>query len=60
VVIGARFALQVFHVLFLAFDDWIRLGNLNDEKAVRAENSRGKLIAATVISTASFAFWMGR
>ena len=35
ITIGALFALQCFHVLFLALHDWIPLGSLNDVKAVR-------------------------
>ena len=52
----ALFALQVFHVLFLALHDWIPHGGLNDVKAVRAQNSRGKLLSGTLISTTPFAF----
>ncbi|HEY2108980.1 MAG TPA: hypothetical protein VGH17_03710 [Candidatus Acidoferrales bacterium] len=54
--LGALFVLQVFHVLFLLLHDWIPLGKLNDTKAARAEVSSGKLLAATLISTAPFAF----
>src|SRR5579863_4245049 len=56
VAIWALFVLQVFHVLLLALHDWIHLGSLNDLKAVRAENSLGKLIAGTLISATPFAF----
>lgn len=54
VAIDILFALQCFHVLFLALHDWIPLGTLNDVKAVRAENSIQKLLAATLISTAPY------
>lgn len=54
--IWGLFVLQVFHVLFLSLHDWMPLGSLNDLRAVQAENSRGKLIAGTLISTAPFAF----
>jgi hypothetical protein len=54
--VGALFVLQIFHVLFLSLHDWIPLGKLNDPKAVRATISSGKLLAATLISTAPFAF----
>jgi hypothetical protein len=54
--VGALFVLQIFHVLFLSLHDWIPLGKLNDPKAVRATISGGKLLAATLISTAPFAF----
>jgi hypothetical protein len=37
---GALFAFQCFHVLFLALHDWIRLGTFNDVKAVREANPR--------------------
>jgi hypothetical protein len=47
--------LQIFHVAFLALHDWMPLGRLNDVKAVRTENPRGKLLLGTVISTAPFA-----
>jgi hypothetical protein len=53
--VGALFALQAFHVLFLALHDWIPLGRLNDVKGVRAANSGSKLLAATLISLAPFA-----
>ena len=47
--------LQAFHVLFLALHDWVPLSPLNDINAVRAENSRTKLIVGTLISTVPFA-----
>ena len=56
VTVGALFVLQTFHVLFLSLHDWIPLGNLNDPKAVRATIPGHKLLAATLISTAPFAF----
>jgi hypothetical protein len=56
VTVGALFVLQTFHVLFLSLHDWIPLGNLNDLKAVRATIPGRKLLAATLISTAPFAF----
>jgi hypothetical protein len=59
VTVGALFVLQFFHVLFLLLHDWIPLGKLNDPKAVRAEVSSGKLLAASLISTAPFAFGLG-
>lgn len=55
VAIDALFALQCFHVLFLALHDWIPLGSLNDIKAVRAANQFHKLVAGTLISLAPFA-----
>jgi hypothetical protein len=55
-MLTALIVLQIFHVLFLCLHDWIPLGNLNDIAAVRAENSIGKLIAGTLISTTPFAF----
>jgi hypothetical protein len=45
ITIGALFALQSFHVLFLALHDWIPLGSLNDLKAVRSANPIHKLVA---------------
>jgi hypothetical protein len=56
VTVGALFLLQIFHVLFLSLHDWIPLGRLNDPKAVRATVSGRKLLIATLISTAPFAF----
>ena len=47
--------LQCFHVLFLAFHDWIPLGALNDVKAVRAANPGRKLLVGTFISVVPFA-----
>jgi hypothetical protein len=55
VAMGALFALQCFHVLFLALHDWIPLGKLNNVKAVRAANPGRKLVAATLISLTPFA-----
>jgi len=56
ITMGVLFALQCFHVLFLALHDWIPLGTLNDLKAVRAVNPIGKLVAGTLISLLPFAF----
>jgi hypothetical protein len=57
--VDVLFALQCFHVLFLALHDWIPLGTLNDVKAVRAENPGSKLATATIISTLPFAIPLG-
>lgn len=54
--VRALLALQCFHVAFLALHDWIPLGNLNDIRAVRAENSTTKLLVGTFVSTLPFAF----
>jgi hypothetical protein len=54
ITIGALFALQCFHVLFLALHDWIPLGSLNDVKAVRSANPIHKLIGGTLISLIPF------
>ena len=59
IAIDVLFALQCFHVLFLALHDWIPLGTLNDVKAVRAANPVGKLAAAAIISTVPFAIPLG-
>jgi hypothetical protein len=56
---GALFALQCFHVLFLALHDWIPLGTFNDVKAVRATYPVRKLVAGTVISLTPFAIGLG-
>jgi hypothetical protein len=53
------FALQCFHVLFLALHDWIPLGRLNDVNAVRATVTRQKLITGTLISLVPFAIGLG-
>ena len=53
--LGALFALQCFHVLFLALHDWIPLGTFNDVKAVREANPGRKLVAATLINLIPFA-----
>ena len=55
VSMGALFALQCFHVIFLALHDWVPLGKLNDVKAARAANPGRKLLAATLISLTPFA-----
>lgn len=52
--IGALFALQCFHVLFLALHDWIPLGPLNDVNTVRTANPLHKLLAGTLISSTPF------
>ncbi len=49
------FALQCFHVIFLALHDCVPLGKLNDVKGVRAANPGRKLLAATLISVTPFA-----
>ncbi len=54
------FALQLFHVLFLALHDWVPLGRFNDVTAVRDENPRGKLLFATAMSTVPFAALLWR
>ena len=59
IALGALFALQCFHVLFLALHDWIPLGTLNDVKAVPKANPDRKLVAATLISLTPFAFGLG-
>jgi len=55
VAMGALFALQCFHVLFLGLHDWIPLGTFNDVRAVREANPGRKLLAATLISLTPFA-----
>jgi hypothetical protein len=55
IAMAALFALQCFHVLFLALHDWVLLGPLNDVKAVRVANPRRKLVAGTLISLTPFA-----
>ena len=55
IAMAALFALQCFHVLFLALHDWIPLGSLNDVKAVRVANPVHKLVAGTLISLIPFA-----
>jgi hypothetical protein len=52
---AALFALQCFHVLFLALHDWVPLGTLNDVKAVRVANPGRKLVAGALISLTPFA-----
>lgn len=59
IAIDVLFALQCFHVLFLALHDWIPLGTLNDVKAARAANPGSKLAVATIISTIPFAIPLG-
>jgi hypothetical protein len=48
-------ALQGFQVLFLALHDWIPLGRLNNVAAARSENSAGRLLRTTLISTVPYA-----
>jgi hypothetical protein len=55
IIQSVLFALQCFHVLFLALHDWIPLGTLNNLNGVRATNSRHKLITGTLISLIPFA-----
>jgi hypothetical protein len=55
VAMSALFALQCFHVPFLALHDWIPLGTFNDVRAVREANPGRKPLAATLISLTPFA-----
>jgi hypothetical protein len=48
-------ALQIFVVLFIALHDWVPLGPFNDVQAVQAADSRARLMAVTILSTAPFA-----
>jgi hypothetical protein len=57
--INVSFALQCFHVLFLALHDWVPLGRLNDVKAARGANPGGKLAVGTIISVIPFAIGLG-
>jgi hypothetical protein len=50
---GALFALQCFHVIFLALHDWVPLGTLNDVKVVRAANPGRKLLTVSPRARAS-------
>jgi hypothetical protein len=59
IAIDVLFALQSFHVLFLASHDWIPPGTLNDVTAVRGANPGGKLAVGTIISTIPFAIPLG-
>ena len=59
IAMSTLFALQVFHVLFLALHDWIPLGRLNDTEAVRAANPFHKLVAGTLISVPPFVIGLG-
>jgi hypothetical protein len=43
-------------VLFLALHDWVPLGRFSNVKAVREANPGGKVLLASVISTAPYAF----
>ncbi len=49
-------ALQLFHVLFLLFHDWIPLGRLNDVAAIRAQNPGRKVLIGTAVSSLPFVF----
>ena len=53
-MLAALLCLQILHVAFLLLHDWIRLGTLNDTRAVRAANPGGKLLRATLVSSAPF------
>ena len=48
--------LQGLQVAFLAVHDWVPLGRLNDVAAVRGQDSRGRLVAVTMIQTVPFGF----
>jgi hypothetical protein len=54
-MINAFIACQIFVVLFIAFHDWIPLGKLNNLAGIRAVDSLGKRVIATVLSTLPFA-----
>ena len=44
-------ALQAFQVLFLWVHDWIPLGRLNDIAALRGQDTRRRLVTATLIQS---------
>ena len=48
---AALLLLQAFQVLFLWGHDWVPLGRMNDVVAVRAEDSRTKLVIVTVLQS---------
>lgn len=52
----ALFALQCFHVLFLALHDYVPLGRLNDVRAVRQANTPGQLLWDTAWVTGIFLY----
>jgi hypothetical protein len=54
-MIDAFIACQIFVVLFIAFHDWIPLGNLNNLAGIRAVDSLGKRVMVTLLSTLPFA-----
>ena len=56
VTLNLLLALQAFHILFLALHDWIPLGSLNNIAAVRAANSRPRLLITTLVSTGFYLF----
>ncbi len=51
----ALIACQVAVVLFMALHDWLPLGALNNLRAVRASDSRARLLVVTILSTLPFA-----
>jgi hypothetical protein len=51
----ALIILQGFVVIFIALHDWLPLPPLNDVKAVRAADSRQRLVVGTILSTLPFA-----
>jgi hypothetical protein len=46
---------QLFVVLFIALHDWVPLGKLSNPEAIRAADSRRRLLFVTVISTLPYA-----
>lgn len=46
--------LQALQVLFLWLHDWVPLGRLNDVKAVRSQDTTGRLVTVTLIQSVPF------
>lgn len=54
-IVLAFLSCQLIVVLFIALHDWLPLGALNNLAAIRATDSRLKLLLTTVVSTLPFA-----
>ena len=54
-LIGTFLVCQLFVVLFIALHDWVPLGKLSNRPAIRAADTRRRLLWVTALSTLPYA-----
>lgn len=54
-LMGAFLGCQLFVVLFIALHDWVPLGKLSNRPAIRAADTRRRLLLVTVLSALPYA-----